>query len=104
MRAIRDHTLAIVQAGRGSWKLRGSGSESPAPYESWLRRFVVAIGTGPVCVTVTEDAELRVTGDPGSLGVFASFFDAPKDSDVGWRSHHEHYPGIFGWRGTPNRW
>ena len=96
LRGIRDSILAIVHAGDGSWELVGPNSGSPAPYDSWLTRLVVAIGTGPACATVTADTEVRVTGDPESLGAFASFFDPPENAEAGWHSHHEHYPG--------NRW
>lgn len=91
LQAVSRGILALVQSGHFQIAFEANPLINPAPYDTVLKRMVVAKGQNPAKASVVDSKELRVEGSLESLEAFASFFDFEPGAATGNHTHFEYY-------------
>jgi hypothetical protein len=91
--SVRDRIRLLAQTGLGEIAFPAEEMGSPAPYDSWLKKLIVSVGTDALMISVEETRELKMVGNVKSLDILASYFDFERDTISGPHLHLEYIPG-----------
>ena len=89
--AISQAMSDFVRGGGPQIVFEADPSCDPVPYDTILRRMVIARTESPVKVSLESAEEMRVEGSLESLEAFASFFDFELGAAAGNHAHFEYY-------------
>lgn len=91
--SIETRVRALAELGTGAIEVVGDSTGIPTPYQFWLERLVIAVGSGPLLASVDGNRTLTLTGSPTHLDTLASYFAFLPGARDGDHTHLEHHPG-----------
>jgi len=85
--------LNFAGSSATSLVVEGETDFDPEPYDTRLKRMIIAKAEGPVKVSLFNAGQLLAEGSGDNLSKLASFFDFPLNSQRGHHAHYEYYEG-----------
>jgi hypothetical protein len=80
------HTLtAFLESPEMSLYLPADCTGTPEPYQELLSALTIQKKNGPICLSITPERGLRLTGSPENLKIYAGYFHFGEDEEG---SHH----------------